>query len=387
MKIRLALFWEMFKISLFVVGGGFAILAVADDRFSRKLKWTKEGEIVSHLPVFQMVPGIIAGSTAIYVGRKIAGASGAACALMGAIIPSIAVFSAVSAGYSAIPVSDQWMVAVFTGLRAALTGVIAAMVVKTWRKCLSGPASYAVLAVSLAAIGPGGANPAVVVAAAAVAGVALECARRRDSGKGASFASSIWAFPLVFIKYGSIAFGGGYVLVPAYVRDFVGASAPYLQLSGSEFADVMALTQATPGPISVNCATFFGYRLGEAAFASSFAGVACAVAATLFLLLPGSILLYVALGSLEKFKSSIVVKGILSGVRPVASAMMLNALWTFLMMTVVSRDPGGGAAFSPVAAVLAAACAAAAHFKVLGIVRMMALSAVAAVAAHFAGIL
>ena len=218
MKIRLALFWEMFKISLFVVGGGFAILAVADDRFSRKLKWTKEGEIVSHLPVFQMVPGIIAGSTAIYVGRKIAGVSGAACALMGAIIPSIAVFSAVSAGYSAIPVSNQWMVAVFTGLRAALTGVIAAMVVKTWRKCLSGPASYAVLAVSLSAIGPGGANPAVVVAAAAVAGVALECARRRDPGKGASFASSIWAFPLVFVKYGSIAFGGGYVLVPAYVR-------------------------------------------------------------------------------------------------------------------------------------------------------------------------
>ena len=79
MKNRLALFWEMFKISLFVVGGGFAILAVADDRFSRKLKWTKEGEIVSHLPVFQMVPGIIAGSTAIYVGRKIAGVSGAAC--------------------------------------------------------------------------------------------------------------------------------------------------------------------------------------------------------------------------------------------------------------------------------------------------------------------
>ena len=106
-----------------------------------------------------------------------------------------------------------------------------------------------------------------------------------------------------------------------------------------------------------------------------------------FLLLPGSILLYIALGSLEKFKSSIVVKGMLSGVRPVASAMMLNALWTFLLMTVVARDSGGGAAFSPVAAVLAAACAAAAHYKVLGIVRMMALSAVAAAAAHFAGVL
>jgi chromate transporter len=64
-KKLLTLFLEMFKIALFVVGGGFAILAVADEVFSKKLKWTDEGEIASHLPVFQMVPGIIAGSTAV----------------------------------------------------------------------------------------------------------------------------------------------------------------------------------------------------------------------------------------------------------------------------------------------------------------------------------
>ena len=66
------LFWEMFKIALCVVGGGFAILAVADEVFAKKRKWTEEGEIVSHLPIFQMIPGIIAGNTAVYVGRKVA---------------------------------------------------------------------------------------------------------------------------------------------------------------------------------------------------------------------------------------------------------------------------------------------------------------------------
>jgi len=42
----LLLFWEMFKIAASVVGGGFAIAAVADDVFSRRRKWTEEGEIV-----------------------------------------------------------------------------------------------------------------------------------------------------------------------------------------------------------------------------------------------------------------------------------------------------------------------------------------------------
>ena len=126
------LFWEMFKIALCVVGGGFAILAVADEVFSRKLKWTKEGEIVGHLPIFQMVPGIIAGNTAVYVGRKVAGVPGALCALVGVFLPSVIVFSLVAAGMDFIPLGNRFLDAAFLGLRAALTGIIAAMVLRFW---------------------------------------------------------------------------------------------------------------------------------------------------------------------------------------------------------------------------------------------------------------
>ena len=74
-----------------------------------------------------------------------------------------------------------------------------------------------------------------------------------------SITSMILVMPLIFLKYGAIAFGGGYVLVPVYIGDFVGKAAPFLQLSEREFADVMALTQMTPGPIAVNMATYIGY--------------------------------------------------------------------------------------------------------------------------------
>ena len=92
MKKLLRLFWEFFKISLFVVGGGYAIIVVADEVFGRKLKWLKEGELLDHLPVFQMVPGLIAGNTAIYTGLKVAGRLGAVVALVAVALPSFLIF-------------------------------------------------------------------------------------------------------------------------------------------------------------------------------------------------------------------------------------------------------------------------------------------------------
>lgn len=335
MKTLWTLFWEMFKIALTVIGGGYAILAVADEVFSKKMKWTKEGEVIEHLPIFQMVPGIIAGNTAIYIGRKVAGLPGAIAALTGVFLPSIIVFSIVCAGYSLIPFGNPYLDAAFLGLRAALTGIIAAMIVRGWKKSIDTFSAFMVMLVALVAIGPLKLNPAFVVAAAAILGVAARFIRSfSGAAKTRKFLSSFWLMPLLFLKYGIIAFGGGYVLVPVYIGDFVGKTAPFLQLTEREFADVMALTQMTPGPIAVNCATFFGYRLGFAEMGTVPGAVLGAFIATLCLLIPGAILLYIALGSLEKFKSSRIVQGILSGVKPVTIAMMLNALWAFAMMSV-----------------------------------------------------
>ena len=95
MKKLVRLFFEMSKIALFVVGGGYAILAVADDVFGRKLKWLREGELLEHLPIFQMVPGLIAGNTAIYTGLKVAGRLGAVIALVAVALYAMMVLTMV----------------------------------------------------------------------------------------------------------------------------------------------------------------------------------------------------------------------------------------------------------------------------------------------------
>ena len=337
----LRLFWELFRISLFVVGGGYAIIAVADDVFAKR-GWTKEGELLDHLPVFQMVPGLIATHCAVFVGRRVHGWLGAAVGVVAVALPSVVIFAFVSAGYDGLPLGNAHLKSAFVGLRAGLAGIIAATVLRGWRRSLPDGFAYAVCAAAVAALLAGVGVPWVLLAAMA-AGLAGVFGAREPSGTRLCCAG--WLPLLLFLKYGALCFGGGFVLVPMYIEDFVGPSAPFLQVTAEEFANLMSLTQMTPGPIGVNGATYFGFRI---------AGVAGAVAASAALLLPGSVLVYAALESLARFRASRAVRGVMRGVRPASVALMLVALWAFAGMSVVG--PGGvNAAGAAVAAMSVAA--------------------------------
>ncbi len=365
-KILWRLFAEFFKIALLVVGGGHAILVVADDVFGRKLKWLREGELIEHLPVFQMVPGLIAGNAAIYVGLKIAGRLGALVALVAVALPSFLIILAVACGYNALPLDNPWIASAFFGLRSSLTGILLGVIVKGWRKNIVGLYGYIALAVAAALLLFCGVGTVPVLALAILAGIALEFAGfggPADSlSAGVAVAVSDNRLPALlaavfliaatllngrifwlFAKFGLLCFGGGFVLVPVYVQEFVGEAAPLLQISPEEFSNLMAITQMTPGPVSVNAATFFGFRL---------AGVMGSAIATAGLLTPSYFLLTAALTGLEKWKSSRIVKGLVRGVKPATIALMVAAMRTFFEMSIVTRTEGG-VAFSPLALLLA----------------------------------
>jgi len=313
------LFSEFFRLSLFVLGGGYSILVIADRRFA-KLGWIAEGELLDHLPVFQSVPGLIATHTAVYVGRKRAGVRGAFAAVIAVALPAVAIFTAVTTCYKLIPLDNPWLGSAFVGLRAALTGIIAATIIRSWRKSLPDAFAYALMIAGVLAIGCFHVHIALVL----VLSMLLGLSTTHSSSPSPHLSFSLLPL-LLFAQYGALCFGGGFVLVPMYIHDFVGSGASYLWISESEFSDIMALSQMTPGPIGVNCATFFGYRL---------AGIAGALIASALLLLPGSVLVYAALSSLEKFKTSRIVRGIMKGIRPASIALMLVALFAFAKMTV-----------------------------------------------------
>ena len=371
MRRYLSLFWEFLKIALFVVGGGYAIIVVADEVFGRKLKWLKEGELLDHLPVFQMVPGLIAGNTAIYTGLKVAGRLGAVVALVAVALPSVLIFLGVSCGYAFLPVGNPWVESALLGLRAALTGIVFGTLMKSWRRSVVGAYGYVTVLVASALLIGCGVNVVAVILAAMAAGVLwafgggampsrdeascgialapLAPARRMLLAVGGLVALA--AVTLVcgrifwtFVKFGLLGFGGGFVLVPVYLQEFVGPSAPLLQLAAEEFSNLMALTQVTPGPVSVNAATFFGYRLG---------GVFGGAVATAALLLPSFFLLTLALTGIERWKRSRFVQGLLWGVKPATNALMLKAGIVFAGMSVWTCSDGAVFTVHPFATVLA----------------------------------
>ncbi len=118
---------------------------------------------------------------------------------------------------------------------------------------------------------------------------------------------------LSFAKIGAFSFGGGYAMIPLISREIVEARA---WLSMPEFIDVIALSQATPGPVGINSATYVGYKVG---------GFWGSVSATTGVVVP-SFLIMMGLGYLFfRYRDVGFVKDIFRGIRPAVVALILAA--------------------------------------------------------------
>ena len=70
---------------------------------------------------------------------------------------------------------------------------------------------------------------------------------------------------LTFLKIGAFTFGGGYAMTALLENEFVERKG---WLDRSEFLDMVAISESTPGPVAVNSATYIGYKLGGVAGAA-----------------------------------------------------------------------------------------------------------------------
>lgn len=116
-----------------------------------------------------------------------------------------------------------------------------------------------------------------------------------------------------FFKIGLFSFGGGYAMIPFMQREII---EKHQWLSSSEFVDIIGISQMTPGPVSVNSATFVGYKVS---------GIVGSIFATLGITVISFILVSIASKAIDKFKESKYLKAALLGMRPVLIALIINA--------------------------------------------------------------
>lgn len=131
-----------------------------------------------------------------------------------------------------------------------------------------------------------------------------------------------------FLEIGALAFGGGYAALPLIEQVVVNR---YHWLTLKEMTDVIAISQVTPGPISLNAATFVGTRV---------AGIPGALVATIAAVLPQTVFL-LFLGWFMFYGGRITfIERALKGLRPGVAGLIATAALSMLTSSlIVSQSP------------------------------------------------
>ncbi len=131
-----------------------------------------------------------------------------------------------------------------------------------------------------------------------------------------------------FFKTGLFAIGGGLATVP-FLTDMGEATGWF---TSGELANMIAVSESTPGPLGVNMATYVGFEV---------AGIPGAVIATLGLITPSVIVIIIIAGFLQKFRESKYVEYAFYGLRPASTGLIAAACWSVISISILSIQPAG----------------------------------------------
>ncbi len=135
-----------------------------------------------------------------------------------------------------------------------------------------------------------------------------------------------------FFKIGGFTFGGGYAMIPLIQTETVDKKGWITQ---EDILEIVAIAESTPGPIAINSATFVGYRV---------AGVLGSMCATLGVVLPSFVIIYLLSFVLRQFQDLQAVKYAFVGIRAGVLALLFKSLWSMYQ-----KSPKGWAGYAVMA--------------------------------------
>ena len=174
----ISLFWEFFKIGLFTIGGGAAMIPQMQHTATIEKKWLDDEEMLDCIALGQSLPGVIAVNMATFVGYKQRGLRGAIIATLGVILPAFISILIIMACLDAIG-ENKFVQGAFIGVKAAICGLIVVTAVNLVRQiCTTGSRSRAKIVftialstVSFIAVGFFGVTAILVIILSMIAGI------------------------------------------------------------------------------------------------------------------------------------------------------------------------------------------------------------------------
>lgn len=122
-RILWTLFSGMLSISAFTFGGGFVIVSLMKKKFVNQLGWMDESEMLDLTAIAQTAPGPIAVNAAVLVGWRMGGFFGMLAAVLGTILPPMAVLLALSTCYELFA-ENRYVALMLKGMQAGVAAVI-----------------------------------------------------------------------------------------------------------------------------------------------------------------------------------------------------------------------------------------------------------------------
>ena len=145
-----------------------------------------------------------------------------------------------------------------------------------------------------------------------------------------------------FFKIGLFSVGGGMATLP-FLYDMADRTGWFTY---DQIADMLAVSESTPGPIGINMATYTGFTT---------AGMPGSIVATLRVITPGIIIVLLIIAVLERFRKNKYVEAAFYGIRPASSGLIAAAGVLVAEIALFNVDADSIAGFFDVKALILAA--------------------------------
>ena len=122
------IYWEsfrtFFKIGIFTLGGGYAMIPLIEEEVVNRHRWIDRKEMLDLIAIAQSCPGVFAINIAIFIGYKLRKIRGAVATSLGTALPSFLIILAIAMFFSQFK-DNPYVAAMFRGIRPAVVALIA----------------------------------------------------------------------------------------------------------------------------------------------------------------------------------------------------------------------------------------------------------------------
>ena len=167
------IYWEsfktFFKIGIFTLGGGYAMIPLIEEEVVNKHRWVVKEEMLDLIAIAQSCPGVFAINIAIFIGYKLRQERGAIATALGTALPSFLIILAIAIFFKQFE-DNRIVAAIFRGIRPAVVALIAVPTFRLGQRAKLNKFTIWIPVVSALLIWALGFSPIYIIIIAAIGG-------------------------------------------------------------------------------------------------------------------------------------------------------------------------------------------------------------------------